>query len=213
MARRKWAWLLPVGTFFLKNWTWLTSTALGAVMAWIASISPLVPKYAPFSYAVVFLASASVVMGIIALIAVVAERWAKRSFWLHVQEPARTVNPLEPTFTGIRVKLIDVADPDIHTIRGKTFVNCELLGNRLPYLYAGCGFLPRIELHWCDLIAIPYAQGQRLPPLHSTVIVTDCTFQNCRFYYQTMIVSEHDAREMNAAGNKQPWLVPPAPAK
>lgn len=214
MAKSRSARLFEIGWFILKNWPWFASTGMGALMAWLASVSPLFPKYAPFSYVAVFLLTAAVVMGAIALCALAAERWAKRGFWVHVQEPTRTVNPLDTTFTGVRISLVDIAEPDVRVIRGKTFVNCELVGRRLPYLYNGCHFYPRIGLSGCDLMAIPGREGQRGPALGNTVLVTDCIFQNCKFYYQTMLVYEHDAHVMNAAsGNALPWLVPPRSAE
>jgi hypothetical protein len=212
MARRRFGWLLPLATFFIKNWTWITSTAAGAIVSWLASLSPLVSKYAPLSYAVIFLLSAAVVMGMITLIFVAAERWAKRVFWIHVQEPTRTVNPLDHSYTGIRVSLLEVAEPDVRVIRGKTFVDCELIGRRLPFLYLGCHFHPPMFLSGCDLMALPLQAGKPLPRLDNAIVVVDCTFRNCKFYYQTMLFSEHDARMMNvASGNTLPWLIPPSP--
>jgi hypothetical protein len=210
MAKGNYKAIWTVVEFIAKYWQWATSISLGAGMTVLAAFTEVIRQYAPFSYGLIFIVSTLVAGTACSIFALAAERLSKRSFWEHVKEPTRSVNPLERTFEGMRVALIDVAEPDIRQIRGKTFVDCELIGRRLPYLFSGCIFKSPISLNGCDLIAIPYVQGEPFPAISNTILVIDCVFRNCKFYYQTMLVTEHDARDMDAAsGNKLVWLVPP----
>jgi hypothetical protein len=206
-------WSIAVGGFLLDHWAWIASTGVGLVVAVLTALTKPLRAYAPASYAAAFLATVLVVMALIALAGFFAERIAKRGFWNHVREPVKTVNPLDATFTGIRVAAGDIADPETRVIVGKTFVGCEIVGRRLTLMFSSSILQNVRGAFGCDFISVPIAQGQHIQT-RNTFIFHQCVFRDCKFYYMTMLFSHYDAQVMINTNQvpRDQWLVPPPPA-
>src|SRR6185312_4177587 len=137
--------------------------------------------YAPLSYVAVFVVATLLFMAISGLGAWVAERVAKRGMWVKFQESAHLVNPLVTTFSHIRVALMDLADPETRVIRGKKFVNCEIIGRRLTFAYFGCIFDVGASDRWVgsDFVALPVSvndQSMKRPGFANAYLVEQCVF-------------------------------------
>jgi hypothetical protein len=198
--------LFEHSTTVLALVTWLTGSV-------VAKYTQFLKPYAPYSFVLAGLVAAVLVLAMIGLGNFSFQQAAKRRFWDHVKEPARTVNPLAATFDGERIFIADVADPSQRWIQGKTFTNCEIVGRRISLVFFGCTFHNPVQFYYCDLISAAVIAGQAAPPIATALTVRDCVFINCRFYSATLVFPHFNARQFIAAGiaAAQQWLVPPPP--
>lgn len=203
--------LFDVSAFVVDHWTWIASFVAGLALSWLAHITEFLKPYAPFSWGLAFLVGFLCFMWVIAGASAIAQQWAKRGFWNHVQSiPDRDINALDRAFDGKRISLEQTADPSTRIIRGKTFTECELLGRRLTFFFNGCNFIGQSSFNGVDLVSMAIEQGQQTPRFENTFVFDHCTFQTCKFYYATMIFPEHTARLIVAgAGNAKGWIVAP----
>lgn len=216
MAESRFSRLLSIAGFILDHWPWITSPVFGALMTWVVSVTPALRPYAPISYVVAFVLTTLLVMAIILLGTWAAERIAKRNWWKEATQPIRSVNPLETTFSNIRVALMEFADPETRAIRGKTFVGCEIIGRGLTFVYSGCYFQDGAIWAGSDFISMPVndetQNPMRGPTIKDGFSVEGCVFRSCKFYFQTAVFPEPNAREIARVGQGLNWLVPPRSA-
>jgi hypothetical protein len=201
-----------IAGFVINNWQWCATTGVGLIMALLAWLTGTLQIYAPFSYGAAFLIAALSAAIIFAAAAWAKERFAKSLYWNHVTQPSTNVNPLDTSFSGMRISLEQIANPETRVIEGKTFVGCEVVGRRLSFLYYSCHYNGYLGWAACDLISLPLTKGMKVPNYNNLFIVRNCIFKDCKFFYQTMLFSDHDAADMVEKlqnGTPRDWVIIP----
>jgi hypothetical protein len=189
---------------------WLLPIVGGIVTTWAAALTPALRVYAPFSYVVAALLGAVMVALALALMSWSTAALFRAMYYARSARPSDTPNPLDKTFTHRRIRLVDFCDPVTRVIRGKTFVECELVGPAVA-LFSGCRLIGSggpLEAVGCNFISARDGDGLQ----YNGIFMDDCTLQNCRYLSLTMIFNKWTADNMDKGGGI-PWLnerTPPA---
>lgn len=192
----------------------LPSTFTGAVMGWATWFTGLFNQYAPASWIFAAVAGALIGATTMFLASVARERTQLVRFRNGVFNSVQ-INPLDSLFTAKRIKLVDLAPPVGAFIDNKTFIDCDLIGPA-NLVFADCTFQQNSG-EVVDAIIVKPGMFPR-----NGFGFRGCTFQRCRFYLTTFMVSEDDFelferthRGLNWITEKpnEPALPLPAPAE
>lgn len=186
----------------------LVTSGVGGGFAWAASVTSWANEYGPLVWWAIGLCAAAVTMLIYWLWSAARLYSTNRNFMKSRDLSPESVNPLDMTFDRKRIDFADLADPITKVIHGKTFVDCELLGSGLSFLYSGSTFDPPTQSLNCDMVALPVDVGF-YPRPNNSYLITRCIFRRCKFYEQTMIFNRPSAQMMYASGEGLNWLIPP----
>lgn len=93
------------------------------------------------------------------------------------------VDPMATTFENKRIFLTEFCLPSDPHIAGKTFVNCEIIGPAVLYMWRGNQVFEH-KLPTCDAVVI-----QTNRPVYNAVFLDNCTFRGCSFKRITIAVS------------------------
>lgn len=105
---------------------WIVSAT--GVTVWFAQASEWLEKYGPYGWWIASLLGIMLAVGIICGIAWLRLKWGTASAIHRWSQAVDTINPLDHSFTGRRIRLSDLAHPVTNRIENKTFINCELMG-------------------------------------------------------------------------------------
>lgn len=180
---------------------------VGGLTAWAAWAAQIMSSYAPFSWVVAGLGGASIVTLILAAFAWVRLKWAQAMATEKWKENVTAVNPLETTFRSQRIRLADLVSPITREIRGKAFIDCELLGPMNLGLFAtrpGSGALNGVTFSQSDFVAC----GEGAMALNAIALV-DCTVLGGTIHEVTLYIPETHAAELAQQIQGIRWLVPP----
>jgi hypothetical protein len=107
------------------------STAMGVITGWISSYSAWLAQFGAIGWWMSGLMAAAVVSGSALAIANFRLSLMKHKALHTWKESFDTFNPMETSFSRLRLRLSDLADPIGNMIVGKTIANCDLLGSGL----------------------------------------------------------------------------------
>lgn len=154
----------------------------GALVGWATWFAGLFQQYAPASWVIAAVLGALCGVLIMLLATIARERLQLIRFREQVFT-ASQINPLDPMFTGRRLRLVDLAPPVGPFIDQKTFTDCEIIGPA-NVMFAGCHFVGSGG-NIVDGIVI---KPGFLPS--NGFGFRGCTFTRCRFYLMTFMVPE-----------------------
>jgi hypothetical protein len=155
-----------------------------SIPAWAVSATKIFQDYAPFSWV------AAGFLGVgFTVLCYMGWQWAIRQrapakFNAALLEKGATVNPLAPTFEGQRIFINDFILPSLPLVKGKTFINCDIIGpaNFLFTLTVQTNATrpPQIDAVWLH--------ETNRPSLSNVIIFDDCIFRDCSFQRITLYV-------------------------
>ncbi|MCG6204580.1 hypothetical protein LPW26_08035 [Rhodopseudomonas sp. HC1] len=179
-------------SFALPAWaTWaITAFQEWAPLSWIAAgfvgVTITAIFYAVFARARLWLVNASI-----------QERF--------YQETER-INPLEQTFRNVRINVADLVSPIEPIVRGKTFIDCEILGPANAALSAtkpGAGSMNGVNFIGCDACKVKddafTANG---------IMFEDCTFLRGKIFRITFFIPEIGYEHVKRSMPGMNWLTP-----
>ncbi|MBK6897670.1 MAG: hypothetical protein IPH06_13890 [Alphaproteobacteria bacterium] len=108
--------------------------------------------------------------------------------------PKSSINPLNNHFENQRIYISDFFVPYDPVIKGKTFLNCEIMGPfNIIIPQGGRGTFDGVDFYECDFIeAKPNAFA------HVGIGLFDVSFKNCKFYKFTIIVPPDIANQLRS---------------
>jgi hypothetical protein len=165
----------------LQAWAPLSWVAAGFLGAIIAAIG-----YAIFARARLWFVNA----------------WVMDAFY---REPDR-INPLDDIFRNRRINIADLISPIEPTIRGKTFIDCELLGPANVALAAtrpGGGSMNGVSFFNCDACKVKDGASTS-----NGVMFEDCTFLRGKVFRITFFIPESGYEHIKNSMPGIVWLTP-----
>jgi hypothetical protein len=186
------------------GWPLVGTSLVSAITAWAAAATELLHPYAPLSWV-----AAGLVGGLIFVVLVwvgVAIRNAmisgnvRRRFY----ETGSRINPLEKIFENRRINIDDLMPPLGAQIRGKSFIDCELVGPA-NLVFSGQGSLENSDFTQSDAIII---NNLDIPVLNGTEF-NDCRFLRCKFFKVTLFAPEHSVGTFEKGFGIVKWLSDP----
>jgi hypothetical protein len=137
--------------------------------------------------------------------------WAQATATEKWKERVDTINPLEDTFRGQRIRLADLVSPVTGEIGDKTFVDCELLGPINLAVMAsqpGSGSMQHVSFYSCDWVVT--REGAKL---FNAVALRDCNLLRGKVHKVTFFMPSAAALKMVEAAQGPPqWVTqPPIP--
>ena len=177
-----------------------------ALAAWAAWATERLSAYAPASWVAAGLLGGLSFAFAAALAAYCRQRWVSTTLLRQFHDAADRVNPLETMFTHRRIKIEDMVSPSDMTVRGKTFIDCEILGPANVVFTAtrpgsggltDCGFINCAGARFKDDAFVP-----------NGVAFVDCNLLRCKLHRVILLVpaSAYPMVSANLAG--LPWLTP-----
>ena len=176
----EWRWSL---------WTLLQGTGIVssfALPAWATHAANLFEEYQPLSW---------VVAGFIGLFLALFLYWgfqAARRIGVRTRfdekfvEQKAGVNPLNRTFENQRIFLNTFCLPSHPIIRGKTFIDCEIIGPANLFMTKG----NNINQTRAPIIDAVYLEPQK--NFYNGFLLEDCLFVGCSFQRTTFFFGMHD---------------------
>lgn len=92
------------------------------------------------------------------------------------------INPLEDTFTRLRIPLSAFEKPILETIENKTFVDCEIYGPGV-IAFLGASHVANNKFFICDLVRI-----RADIPVRNVIAFNNVTIRNCKLYKVTLLI-------------------------
>ena len=113
----------------------------------------------------------------------------------NLQEPKGQINPLDETFERKRVFLSDLTPSIGSTVKGKRFIDCEIVGPGVILFYKN---VTNINAHFgnCDFVRL--AQGPTVQ-IQNLLAFEDCLFQNCSMIEMTILAPTAILNEIQRA--------------
>jgi hypothetical protein len=112
------------------------------------------------------------------------------------------VNPLETEFRKQRIHLLDLVSPIEPIIRGKTFIDCELIGPVNIFLSG------RYNISYNDMTEICGVLVKEGAPALNCIVLQDCTIMKSKMHRITLYVPETAYQWAGAALPGLFWLTP-----
>ena len=170
-------------------WPWLFGgSAMSAIAGWATYATELFSPYAPFSWV-----AAAFLGGII--FAVIYAAWARSKLWIvdskvkqDFYKSSDRINPLDSIFRERRINISDLVSPIEPHIRGKTFIDCELIGPANIMLGAtapGKGSMNGVVFYACDACKV-----KENIIIANGIMFEDCVFIRGRIFRVTLFIPE-----------------------
>jgi hypothetical protein len=160
----------------------IPATAVAVVTGWATSAMGLFQQAAPASWVYAALAGWVLTIASLALLAYARGRTQLTRFRQDVFDHTR-INPLAAHFTNERIRMVDLAPPVGAMIRGKAFIDCEIIGPA-NVMFDNCNF----QQNSGEIVDAIVIKPGLLPK--NGFGFQNCTFQRCRFYLVTFMVPE-----------------------
>lgn len=177
------------------NWAALAALASGAVMSVAAYFSGYSWADLVF-WALVIAIAAAVATNRMMLWS--ARRGVARAELRYVEShlDRANVNPLDETFTKVRIDLRDLLTPLSQTIKDKSFVKCQIVGplNLVVYGTTTITFPNGPKGGNCEAV---YCGNGTLA--NNAINIVDCDFRDCEFFNVTFMVYPHQYEHFTAS--------------
>ena len=176
----------------------LAGSGIMTVLAgWAAHATAILRPYAPLSWVAVSIITLLLCASFYALIAR-AWLWHSRAssnkeFYRNVDR----INPLETTFQNRRILVSDLVSPIEPIVRGKTFIDCEIIGPAnivFTATYAGSGGINGCGLHACEGCTI--ADNAKII---NAIIFIDCNILRGKLYRIMLFYPKSSEAHMKAS--------------
>lgn len=177
-----------------------------ALAAWAAWTTERLSPYAPASWVAAGLLGGLSFAFTAALVAYCRQRWVNTTLLQRFHGQADRVNPLDAMFTRQRIRIEDLASPIDRTVRGKTFIDCEILGPaNVIVLVSGPG---SGGFTTCVFNNCAGARFKDDAPVPNAVTFIDCNFLRCTLHRLILVVpaSAYSATQAKMVGLL--WLTP-----
>ena len=119
---------------------------------------------------------------------------------------ADRINPLDNTFRNVRINIADLVSPIESIIRGKTFIDCELLGPANAALSAsrpGGGSMSGVGFFGCDACKVKNDAFTS-----NGIMFEDCTFLRGKIFRVTFFIPESGYEYIKNSMPGMNWLTP-----
>jgi hypothetical protein len=160
----------------------LPASLTGAIVGWATWFTGIFQQHAPASWIYATVIGAMIGAFTTALLAYSREKMQQVKFRNTVFS-STYLNPLDTLFTTRRVRVVDLSPPIGAVIRGKTFVDCDIMGPA-NIMFEDCHFQGNAG-DVVDAIIIKPGMTPR-----NGFGFQNCIFRECRFYLVTFMVPE-----------------------
>lgn len=184
----------------------LGSGFMTALAGWAAHATRLLQPYAPLSWVASALTAGFLCAGIFAF-------YGRGKLWLTTETVRREfykntdrLNPLETTFRERRINILDLASPIEPVIRGKTFIDCEIIGPAIVCLSAtspGKGGMNGVAFIDCNACKVRDNFF-----LSNGLMFEDCTFLRGKMFRITLFIPVSGYQHIKSNMPGMLWLTP-----
>jgi len=185
------------------------SSAFAVAWGWAASTAQWLAAYGPIAW----VAAATFGAGFFILLALgyakARAKLVRASIERQFFQRPDSINPLELEYKRQRINIVDLASPIEPVIRGKSFVECELIGPATIVIFSttpGGGSLSNCSLS--EVFAVLVKEGA---PAANAIIFEDCTIFRCTLHKVTFLFPETLYEWANSVLPGLPWLTPEPP--
>jgi hypothetical protein len=183
----------------LADWAWravLAAMTFG-IPAWAAHATDWLLLYGPIAWIGAGLAG-MLTASIITYVSTVAyQRLRTIRLLRKISERADAINPMDQYFHSKRINLQWFVPPSGDAVEGKTFTKCEILGplNIIPF---GCHIFNSLYVSTDYIMVRDEALTRN--QIRNGHVFRNCTFQECKFYFVSFLVSESAFEVFNSTG-------------
>lgn len=174
-------------------WLVLFPIGLGGLMTYLASITGWLTEWGPVAWGAV-----GIIVGIISalffaftyfLVALAKEKIALAKY-ASASITTSTVNPLAPSHSRVRIKLIEFNHPYFRHTKYVKFEDCEIYGP-CSAVFQGCTF-DLVEFDpTCEIVII---RNDR--PIKGVVALTDCQLIRCQLFRVTLLMGIEEYKRL-----------------
>jgi MFS family permease len=125
----------------------------GAISGWLASGHAWVASHGAFGWWAAFLVGALITATALMAFAALRYLWIRGDAVREWKNRAQDVNPLAPEYHTARVSIAQIANPISKKIKGKRFIDCEILGPANLFLIRNVN-IDNIGFMNCDFVVI-----------------------------------------------------------
>jgi hypothetical protein len=196
-------WLDRFGTH-ITVWQFIQASGiLSAALAtgFVAKATDWIAAWGPIGWWSAAVLGALCASFLLLLIAKVRDVRSDTYFKSKIYERTEQVNPIEQVFEKRRLKLGDLLPPLGLTIKGKTFIDCELIGP------ANVIILGHTSIRHCGGQSVQAAivkEGW----ITNSIGLEDCIVQRCNLYQITFLVPEPAFEVVSKGMNGLVWITP-----
>ena len=180
---------LETGLSLLERaWGW---PVIGAFTAgYSAYLTEPFQNLAPWSWVMAAIVGGIGVQGLLLLRSSMNERKEHANRIRNLQKPKGQINPMDDLFERKKIYISDLSPSYGHEVRGKTFLDCELVGPGVIL------FVDRITADTCGFVNCDFVRLKRGKLMVQNVLGFDhCVFRRCTFVGFT-ILSQQEMIEM-----------------
>lgn len=174
----------------------------------MTALTDALSQYAPASYFFGFGVGALMWLGGLVMFERRQLTADKRARYRDLQAPKSQINPLDTTFQRQRIWISDFLVPGENSIRGKSFIDCEIIGPAAVVITGST--LNGGVFVACDSIVLRPGEVK----IHNVVHIDGCTFVGCSLKQLTLFWHEHLAIQYQESMNEEvQWVTLPPPKK
>ena len=184
-------------------------STFGAIAGWAAQSSPALVRYAPFSWVAAALAGTLIFFVIARLAVAIRTALLNADIRRRFYDAPNRLNPVQEVFRGERINISDLVPPYEPVIRGKTFIDCELIGPASILLNAtkpGSGGFNGVM--FLEAAGIVVQDGIGIP---NCTVFEDCQFLRGKIVRVLIFVPRLGYDHVHGSFPQLPWITLPPP--
>lgn len=167
-------------------WILASSSAMGVITGWLSTGVTWISQFGFFGWWLAGLLGALVTAMFLMIIAWVRYAWVHASAKNKWANQVDDFNPLDKEFQRRRLKIADLAEPITNSIRGKRFIDCDMVGPANIFLWNNIN-INGFELVDCTVVVLCPDKNGGLHP-GNAVRFSSIEMYNCRLFGVTVMI-------------------------